>query len=282
MPHISVKSLSVNLGSHAALKDVSVDFPDGQITAIIGPSGCGKTTLLKSVNRLIDLQEGVRVTGRVLLDGEDVYDPETDLLDLRKKVGFLSQQPFPLPMSVYDNVAFGPRIHGIRGEDLLGQLGRIPNGHAAPAGEAAEPAAAAKGRRASEMDVLVETYLRYAGLWDEVKDRLGAPAARLSVGQQQRLALARALAVEPEAILADEPTSALDPVSARLVEQQFLRLKQRYTLVVVTHILRQARRLADYVVFLYLGELVEHGPAEQLFKSPRDPRTAAYIAGEFS
>jgi phosphate transport system ATP-binding protein len=264
MSHIQVRNLQVAYGKHEALKEISLDIPDCQITAIIGPSGCGKTTLLKSLNRLLDLQEDVRVRGDVLIDGRSIYDPEADVLALRKKVGFMSQRPYPLPMSIYNNIAFGPRIHGLNGDRVLG----------------AEPAGSGPGR--SDTDRLVEYYLRLAGLWDEVKDRLHAPASRLSIGQQQRLALARALAVEPEVVLADEPTSALDPISAKLVENQFKILKKDYTIIVVTHILRQARRLADYILFLYMGELVEHGPAERFFNDPRDERTRSYISGEIS
>ena len=264
------------------LRDVTVDIPDGQITAIIGPSGCGKTTLLKSLNRLIDLYEDVKIEGKILIDGVNIYDPSVDLLTLRKKVGFLSQKPFPLPMSIYDNIAFGPRIHGMNREQLLRQVRELEKQIApqSPVPEL-EPPAARKTKDA-EMGMLIESYLRLAGLWDEVKDRLHGPASRLSIGQQQRLALARALAVDPEVILADEPTSALDPISAKLIEKQFRLLKKSFSIVVVTHILRQARRIADYVIFLYLGELVEHGPAEQVFASPRDERTKAYISGEIS
>jgi len=269
----------VSYSGQTALHDVTVNIPDRQIIAVIGPSGCGKTTLLKSLNRLIDLQEGVRVSGEVLIDGENIYDSGADLLALRKKVGFLSQRPFPLPMGIADNVRFGPRIHRVPETQLQTQLAAVRRW--CPDARAADPpdGAAAAG---PPLDRLVQCYLSMAGLWDEVKDRLGEPAAGLSVGQQQRLALARALAVEPEVILADEPTSALDPISARQVERQFHALKDRYTIVVVTHILRQARRLADYVLFLYLGELVEHGPATEIFGRPRDPRTAAYISGEIS
>ena len=250
-PHISVQGLNVFYGGHSALNDITVDIPDRQITAIIGPSGCGKTTLLKSFNRLIDLNEEVKVTGTVIVDGLDVYnDREVDPTYIRKKMGLLFQKPFPLPMSIYDNVAYGPRIHG-----------RL---------------------RAKEMDRLVERYLRMSGLWDEVRDRLDNPASRLSQGQQQRLCLARALAVEPEIILADEPTSALDPISAQHIEKTFMELKQDYTIVVVTHILRQARRIADYLIFLYMGELIEHGPAGEILNNPREEKTRAYIKGVIS
>jgi phosphate transport system ATP-binding protein len=281
MSHIGLRNLSISYGTHGVLKDINVDIPDGQITAIIGPSGCGKTTLLKSINRLLELNDEVTVSGSVLVDGVDIYDPATDVLSLRKKVGFLSQRPYPLPMSIYDNIAFGPRIHRVDREQMLRQINGLKDKYplAAPGDETT--AAGGKEHKAP-LDLLVEFYLRLAGLWDEVRDRLHSPAARLSTGQQQRLALARALAVEPEVILGDEPTSALDPISAQLIERQFKLLKEDYTIVVVTHILRQARRIADYVIFLYLGELVEHGPAERFFGSPVDPRTKAYISGEIS
>lgn len=248
-PHISVRNLNVFYGDHHALKDVSVEIPEKQITVIIGPSGCGKTTFLKSLNRLVELVEGTKISGKVLVHGLDIYRPDVDVTRIRKRIGLLSQMPYPLPMSIYDNVAFGPRL----------------NGHKA------------KG----DLDGVVEDRLRAAGLWDEVQDRLQAPASRLSAGQQQRLCLARGLAVEPEVLLGDEPTSALDPMSAQHIEQRLLDLKEDYTIVVVTHILRQARRIADYVIFLYLGELVEHGPAADLFKHPQEERTRAYIRGEF-
>jgi phosphate transport system ATP-binding protein len=281
MPHISLRNLGISYGKHAALRGVSVDIPDRQITAIIGPSGCGKTTLLKSLNRLTDLYPEVEVRGEVLIDGVNIYAPGADVLALRKKVGFLPQKPFPLPMSIYGNVAFGPRIHGVNGAHMRRQreadAPQLAGGHAGRTLAASDPPGAG-----ADMDEMVEHYLRLSGLWDEVKDRLDHPASGLSVGQQQRLALARALAVEPEVILADEPTSALDPISSKLIETQFQRLKRDYTIVVVTHILRQARRVADYVMFLYLGELIEHAPAQQFFSSPRHERTRAYVAGEIS
>jgi len=280
VPHISLQNLSVSYGKQRALRDVTVSIPDRQITAIIGPSGCGKTTLLKSLNRLIDLCDDVRTRGEVRIDGVNINDPQADILALRKKAGFLSQRPYPLPMSIYDNIAFGPRIHRMNREQIMHQVERLGQNGLLEKGGGAAWSASHRGR--SEMDLLVEGYLRLAGLWDEVKDRLRAPAAKLSIGQQQRLALARALAVEPEAILADEPTSALDPISAQLIEKQFEILKQNYTIVVVTHILRQARRIADYVLFMYMGELVEHGNAEQIFQAPRDERTRAYISGVIS
>lgn len=247
--HISVHNLNVFYGDHRALKDVTVEIPEKQITVIIGPSGCGKTTFLKSLNRLVELVEGTKISGKVLLRGLDIYSPDVDVTGIRKRIGLLSQRPYPLPMSIYDNVAFGLRL----------------NGHT----------------KKEELDRVVEDHLRAAGLWDEVKDRLHAPASRLSAGQQQRLCLARGLAVEPEVLLGDEPTSALDPMSAQHIERRLLDLKENYTIVVVTHILRQARRLADYVIFLYLGELVEHGPAADFFSHPQEARTRAYIRGEF-
>lgn len=247
--HISVKNLSVDYGQHRALENISIDIPDKKITAIIGPSGCGKTTLLKSFNRLIDLQEGIRVSGQVFVDGEDIYDPQVEVTHLRKKMGLLSQRPKVLPMSIYENVTYGPRIHGIKDKKKL--------------------------------EGIAEHYLKEASLWEEVKNRLPSSAAKLSIGQQQRLCLARGLAVEPEVILGDEPTSALDPISAERIEQRFLQLKDRYTIVLVTHSLRQAKRLADYVVFLYLGNLIEHGPADKFFKNPKHPKTQAYINGHF-
>ena len=249
-PHITVKGLHVYYGDHCALHDINVAIPRHRITAIIGPSGCGKTTLLRSLNRLVDLTEGVKVSGSIALDGIDIYDRQLDPTQLRKRMGLLSQKPFPLPMSIYDNVAYGPRLHGVK-----------------------------DGR---SMNQVVEHYLRMAGLWDEVSDRLKSPASRLSAGQQQRLCLARGLAVEPEAILGDEPTSALDPISARRIEEAFIELKEKYTIVIVTHILRQARRLADYVVFLYMGQLIEHGPAARVLTEPKEPKTRAYVRGEIS
>lgn len=247
---ISIRNLSVFYGDLQVLKDIDLDIPARKITVIIGPSGCGKTTLLKSLNRLLDDSEGVRIRGRVVLDGEDIYAPKTEVTRIRKKMGLLSQRPQVLPMSIRDNVAYGPRIHGLR------------------------------SRR--ELDKVVGNYLKLAGLWEEVKDRLDDPASTLSVGQQQRLCLARGLAVEPEIILGDEPTSALDPASSQNVERRLMELKRDYTVVVVTHILRQARRIADYLAFLYLGELVEHGPAAEVFSDPKDPRTRAYLTGEIS
>jgi phosphate transport system ATP-binding protein len=251
-PLIQVRDLNVWYGTQHALKNVSVGMPAWQVTAIIGPSGCGKTTLLRSINRLIDETPGTRVTGQILLDGVDVYGRGVDVTEVRTRVGMLAPKPFPLPMSIYDNVAYGRRIHGLQALDK------------------------GNGRN---LDRMVERYLRAAGLWDEVKDRLRAPAHGLSTGQQQRLCLARALAVEPEVLLCDEPTSALDPISAQRIEEQLRSIKQETTIVLVTHLLRQARRVADYVVFFWLGELVEAGPAAQMFNAPQDERTLAFLNG---
>lgn len=248
--HICVRDLNVSYNGNAALRNVTTDIPDHRITAIIGPSGCGKSTLLRSFNRLIDSNEEVKMSGTILVDGENVLDPRTEITHVRKKMGLLSQRPSPLPMSIYDNVAYGPRVHGVRDRRRL--------------------------------DEIVERYLRESSLWNEVKDRLHDPASRLSIGQQQRLCLARGLAVEPAIILADEPTSALDPASSQHIERRFFELKERYTIVIVTHILRQAKRLADRVLFLYLGELVEDGPAKDFFENPREQLTKDYISGAIS
>ena len=248
--HISVRDLDVYYGKEQALKGISIDIPDKKITAIIGPSGCGKSTLLKSFNRLLDPLDGVRISGEIRVDGEDIYNNGADITAVRKKMGLLSQRPYPLPMSIFDNVAYGPRIHGIRNKKALNET--------------------------------VERYLRLSSLWNEVKDRLHEPASKLSIGQQQRLCLARGLAVEPEIILGDEPTSALDPQSSQRIEQRFMELKSRYTIVIVTHILRQAKRLADYVIFLYLGQLIEHGPAREILENPKETMTREYIRGVIS
>jgi len=246
---IQVQGLSIAYRDHRVVRDVSVDIPARQITAIIGPSGCGKTTLLRSISRLVELTEGVQVWGRVLFEGQDVYASSVDVTEIRKRIGLLAQRPFPLPMSIYDNVAYGPRLYG--------------------------------ARKRQSLDAIVEKQLQAAGLWEEVKDRLRAPASALSIGQQQRLCLARGLAVEPEVLLCDEVTSALDPISAQRIEGRLLDLKANYTIVLVTHVLRQARRLADYAIFMYMGELIEHGPANQMFHHPQQAKTRAYLEGEF-
>ncbi len=248
--HIEVKDLNVFYGNDQALKNINVNIPDKKITVIIGPSGCGKTTLLRSFNRLIDTVEGVKVSGQVFVDGENIYDKKTDVTHIRKKMGLLFQRPYPLPMSIYENIAYGPRILGIRNKKRL--------------------------------DELIKYYLKEASLWDEVKDRLNQPASKLSIGQQQRLCLARGLAVEPEIILGDEPTSALDIKSSQRIEKKFLELKNSYSIVLVTHILRQAKRLADYVIFIYMGEIVEDGPAEEIFNYPKEALTKEYIKGSIS
>lgn len=276
--HISIKNLNVCYGEQKAVNNASIDIPDKKITVIIGPSGCGKTTLLKSLNRLLDDLDETKVTGEVVVDGEDIYAPKIDLTHIRKKMGLLSQKPQVLPMSIYDNVAYGLRIHGVKGKELIKRVNQLekqcPFFDVCP-----EKVHLKKGK---EMDFLVETYLRIAGLWDEVKNRLHTSASKLSIGQQQRLCLARALAVEPEIILADEPTSALDPLSSQNIERMLIGLKKDYTIVVVTHILRQAKRLADYIVFLYLGEIVEHGPAEEFFQNPKQELTKEYLKGIIS
>lgn len=262
--HICTQDLNAWYHDEHALKNITVEIPPRGITAIIGPSGCGKSTLLKSLNRLLEETEGVRVTGQVLIDGANIYGPGVDVTGIRTRIGMLAPKPFPLPMSIFDNVAYGPRIHRERllRDEAWG--GKVPR---------------SRSVRQAKIHDLVERHLQAAGLWDEVKDRLRSPASRLSTGQQQRLCLARALAVEPEALLCDEPTSALDPISAQRIEAQLQVLKADMTIVVVTHILRQARRLADYVVFMWLGELIEAGPAAQVFNSPRDERTRNYLTG---
>jgi phosphate transport system ATP-binding protein len=251
-PVIRIQDLNVWYRDQQALKNITADIPAHQTTAIIGPSGCGKTTLLRSLNRLLEETDGTRVTGRVFLNGTDVYSRGVDVTEVRTRVGMLAPKPFPLPMSIYDNVAYGRRIHGLQVLDK------------------------GNGRN---LDRMVEHFLRAAGLWEEVKDRLRAPASGLSTGQQQRLCLARALAVEPQVLLCDEPTSALDPISAQRIEEQLQSIKEETTIVIVTHLLRQARRLADHVIFLWLGDLVETGPAGQVFGHPQDERTRAYLAG---
>jgi phosphate transport system ATP-binding protein len=248
--HIQIRDLSAHYGEGMALKNINLEFPRQQITVIMGPSGCGKTTLLKTINRFLELTDDTKLNGQVLIDGEDIYAPGVDVTEIRKKTGLLAQRPHPLPMSIYDNVAYGLRIHRMCKDGC-------------------------------DMDERVQHYLEAAGLWEEVKDRLPKPASGLSIGQQQRLCLARGLAVEPEILLGDEPTSALDPISAQHIEKRLQELKQQYTVVLVTHILRQARRLADYVVFMYLGEVIECGPAHEVFEHPQQEKTQAYLAGQF-
>lgn len=252
---ISIRNLNIYYHNHSknhlyALKNIFLDIPKNRITVIMGPSGCGKTTLLKSLNRLHSINNGVKVNGQVIISGEDIYHPRQRLPELRKNVGLIPQKPIALPMSIYDNVSYGPSIH----------------------------AAVSK----KEMDHVVEKSLKRVHLWDEVKFRLSAPAADLSVGQLQRLSIARAIAINPKVLLCDEITSALDPVSSEKVEHLLLEIKNEYTIVVVSHMLRQVRRLADYVIFLYLGEVIEHGEVEQIFNSPQNEITREYIKGIFS
>jgi len=247
---IRIENLTVNYGGREVLSDISVNVPKNRITAIIGPSGCGKTTLLKTLNRLIDITDGASISGRVLFEGKNILEKSVDVNDLRKKIGFIGQTPTPLPMSIYENIAYGPRVHGTNDKATL--------------------------------NTIVERCLRAAGLWDELNTRLSEPASKLSVGQQQRLCLGRALAVEPRVLLCDEPTSALDPISSKHIEDQLSALRKYYTIVLVTHTLRQAKRLADYALFVYFGNLIEDGFADQFFNNPADPRTKAYIEGVFS
>lgn len=248
MDKFVINNMDLYYGSFHALKNVSLDIQANKITAFIGPSGCGKSTFLKSLNRMNDLVEGCKITGKVLLDGEDIYG-DMDVNLLRKRVGMVFQKPNPFPMSVYDNIAYGPRTHGIRSRQKL--------------------------------DEIVEKSLRNAAIWDELKDRLNKSALGLSGGQQQRLCIARALAVEPEVLLMDEPTSALDPISTNKIEDLVLELKKDYTIVMVTHNMQQATRVSDQTVFFLLGEIIESAPTEQLFSVPADKRTEDYITGRF-
>lgn len=246
---ISTRHLDLYYGQNHALKDINLDIYEKKITAFIGPSGCGKSTYLKTLNRMNDLIDNVKIEGTILLDDEDIYSPQVDTTLLRKKIGMVFQQPNPFPMSIYDNVAYGPRIHGIKGK--------------------------------AELDEIVERSLRGAALWDEVHDRLKKSALGLSGGQQQRLCIARALAVEPEVLLMDEPTSALDPISTLKIEDLMDELKQKYTVAIVTHNMQQATRIADYTAFFLVGEVVEYAPTDELFSRPRDKRTEDYITGRF-
>ena len=246
---ISTSDLNLYYGNNHALKNINLDIYENQITAFIGPSGCGKSTYLKTLNRMNDLVPNVTINGKVWIDGEDIYDPKVDTTLLRKKVGMVFQQPNPFPMSIYDNIAYGPRIHGIKGKP--------------------------------ELDAIVEKSLRGAALWDEVKDRLKRSALGLSGVQQQRLCIARALAVEPEILLMDEPTSALDPISTLKIEDLMGELKKNYTVVIVTHNMQQATRIADYTAFFLVGEIVEYAPTTDLFSHPREKKAEDYITGRF-
>ena len=246
---ISVKNLNLWYGAHQALHDINLDIPEKSITALIGPSGCGKSTFLKTLDRMNDLIPGVKITGEVRYDGQDIYAPGVDVNELRRAIGMVFQKPNPFPMSIYDNVAYGPRTHGVRNK--------------------------------AKLDDLVERSLRGAAIWDEVKDRLRKNAIGLSGGQQQRLCIARALAVEPRVLLMDEPTSALDPISTSKIEELAAQLKERYTIVIVTHNMQQAVRISDRTAFFLLGELLECDGTEKLFSAPSDKRTEDYITGRF-
>lgn len=246
---ISTRNLDLYYGENHALKNINMDMKAGAITALIGPSGCGKSTFLKTLNRMNDLVENVRITGEVKIDGEDVYDPKTDVTLLRKKAGMVFQQPNPFPMSIYDNIAYGPRIHGIKSK--------------------------------ARLDEIVETSLKSAAIFDEVRDRLKKSALGLSGGQQQRLCIARALAVEPEILLMDEPTSALDPISTMKIEDLMEDLKKKYTVIIVTHNMQQAARISDDLAFFLVGEIVEFGNTREIFSHPGDRRTEDYLTGRF-
>jgi phosphate ABC transporter, ATP-binding protein len=248
MVKFDVEKLNLFYGDFHALKEVNLSIQENEITAFIGPSGCGKSTLLKSLNRMNDLVESCKITGKVLLDDENIYG-NMDIMSLRKRVGMVFQKPNPFPMSIYDNIAFGPRTHGIR--------------------------------QKHELDNIVEKSLRDAAIWDEVKDRLKKSALSMSGGQQQRLCIARALAVEPEVLLMDEPTSALDPISTGKIEELTLDLKEKYTIVIVTHNMQQAARISDKTAFFLLGEVVEYNTTDEMFSTPQDKRTEDYITGRF-
>lgn len=245
VPVMSIKNLNVHSKSSHILKNINITIPKNKVTVLLGPSGCGKTTLLKCMNRLTDLYSELKLSGAIEIDGENILNETRDITAIRQKMGLVMQRPFPLPMSIYDNIAYGLKLKGVKNKQIIAEK--------------------------------VEKHLREVALWDEVKDRLKTSAQRLSIGQQQRLCLARGLAVEPEIILADEPTSALDPISSRVIEEEFVKLKTDYTIIMVTHILRQAKRLADYVVFMYYGEIVEHGNADDIFNNPQTDILKEYM-----
>jgi phosphate transport system ATP-binding protein len=247
---IRIENLDVYIEDQHILKDINLTIPEKSITCIIGPSGCGKSTFLKTLNRMHDESPEVKISGKVFVDDENIYSPLVNVIDTRKKMGLLAQRPCPLPMSIFDNVAYGPRIHGIKKRKAINQT--------------------------------VIQYLQYVGLWDEVRERIRTSATRLSIGQQQRLCLARGLAIEPEYILGDEATSALDPHSTKKIEELFIKLKEKYTVILVTHTLRQAKRIADHVIFMYLGKIIEAGPTEEFFNNPKKQLTRDYLTGSFS
>ena len=246
---VSIQNMDLYYGDFHALKNLNLEIPANQVTAFIGPSGCGKSTCIKSLNRINDLIDGCKITGTIKIDGEDIYDPRTDVTLLRKRAGMVFQKANPFPMSVYDNIAYGPRVHGIKNR--------------------------------AKLDEIVENSLRGAALWDEVKDRLKKSALGLSGGQQQRLCIARALAVEPDILLMDEPTSALDPISTLKIEDLMEELKKDYTVIVVTHNMQQAARVADMTAFFLLGEIIEFDKTQLMFSTPKDKRTEEYITGRF-
>jgi phosphate transport system ATP-binding protein len=247
---IRIENLDVYIEDQHILKDINLTIPEKNITCIIGPSGCGKSTFLKTLNRMHDESPEVKISGKVYVDDENIYSSQVNVIDTRKKMGLLAQRPCPLPMSIFDNVAYGPRIHGMKKRKAINQT--------------------------------VIQYLQYVGLWDEVRDRVRTSATRLSIGQQQRLCLARGLAIEPEYILGDEATSALDPLSTKKIEELFVKLKEKYTIILVTHTLRQARRIADNIIFMYLGKIIEAGTTEEFFSNPRKQLTKDYLSGSFS
>ena len=248
-PKIKIQDLNLYIGKHHILKNINTEIPEKKVTVILGPSGCGKTTLMKSMNRLTDLYPEIKTNGKIIIDNENILNTKQNISKLRQKMGLLSQRPYPLPMSIYNNISYGLKINN-------------------------------KWKK-KEIEKKVEQYLKQVALWDEVKNRLKEPASRLSIGQQQRLCLARGLAVDPEIILADEPTSALDPISSQVIEEKFAELKKDYTIVHVTHILRQAKRIADYVVFMYMGEVIEQGTANEIFENPKKNKTKSYLKGLF-
>jgi phosphate transport system ATP-binding protein len=247
---IRIENLDVFIEKQHILQDINLTIPEKSITCIIGPSGCGKSTFLKTLNRMHDETPEVKISGKVFVDDENIYGMGVNVIDTRKKMGLLAQRPCPLPMSIFDNVAYGPRIHGIRRRKAINQT--------------------------------VIQYLQYVGLWDEVRERVRTSASRLSIGQQQRLCLARGLAIEPEYILGDEATSALDPLSTKKIEELFIKLKEKYTIILVTHTLRQAKRIADNIVFMYMGKIIETGPTDEFFSNPKEQLTKDYLSGSFS